>query len=122
MSELEIDFQTRIMPRDLAERIFARIPLKRCRHDGEPLPSIVEYYKHSEGWDLTEYGIDAKVWLFIRCPHCNYQYSLWKLGYGRSFVETESMKERIDCWITLSECAWKDRQDPERSREDDFRD
>lgn len=33
-------------------------------------------YKHHGGWDIR----DGIYWLWVRCPECNYNWSIWKLG------------------------------------------
>lgn len=50
-----------------------------CAHtlQGEP----VHYYEHSGGWTVA--GFDKAQWLYIVCPHCGYQWALWKLGVER---------------------------------------
>lgn len=41
--------------------------------ESEPL----ERYDHSGGYDVD--GFEEKQWLYVVCPKCDYQWSLWKL-------------------------------------------
>lgn len=52
---------------------------KTCgdRLDGYP----IQRYPHDAGWTVK--GLEEKQWLYIVCPRCGYQNSLWKLGIPR---------------------------------------
>lgn len=41
----------------------------------------IQYYAHQGGWLLK--GEGTPVWLYVRCPGCKYDWSLWKLGVPR---------------------------------------
>ena len=47
-------------------------------------------YDHSDGWEVKE--VDSFQWLWIKCPSCGYEMSLWKIGVSRdaNIVEDES--------------------------------
>lgn len=40
-------------------------------------------YPHPFGWDVPEF--EEKQWLFVQCPKCQHQWSLWKLGVAKDF-------------------------------------
>jgi len=54
---------------------------KKCKWCGTELPQKIEYYEHSGGWVVE--GFDSKLWLYVVCPKCKYQWALWKLGIKR---------------------------------------
>lgn len=39
------------------------------------------YVPHPYGWTIN--NSDVKAWLFVRCPKCGYDMSLWKIGVPR---------------------------------------
>ena len=49
-----------------------------CDLSKEP---IVYYAPHSDGWTIK--GESEKVWLYVKCPNCGYDMSIWKLGVLR---------------------------------------
>ncbi|MGH7164463.1 MAG: hypothetical protein ACREIS_02930 [Nitrospiraceae bacterium] len=51
----------------------------RCPDCGESFGGqILDYYPHSRGWKVT--GFVERLWLYLTCRRCGYQWSLWKLG------------------------------------------
>jgi len=42
---------------------------------------VIQFYPHDEGWWVGT--LDKKQWLYIECPQCHYDWSLWKLGIPR---------------------------------------
>lgn len=42
---------------------------------------IVYYLPHSAGWTIKTEG--EKVWLYVKCPKCGYDMSIWKMGVPR---------------------------------------
>lgn len=65
---------------DYAEQIKG----KTCRWCGEELPNEpedIEYYPHSGGWTVD--GFKEKLWLYVTCIKCKYQWALWKIGVPR---------------------------------------
>jgi hypothetical protein len=42
---------------------------------------IIYYVPHSDGWTVK--GETQKVWLYVKCPKCGYDCSIWKLGVPR---------------------------------------
>lgn len=40
---------------------------------------IVGYWDHPQGWIIR----NRLAWLFIHCPNCGYDWSIWKLGASR---------------------------------------
>jgi hypothetical protein len=53
-----------------------------CRWDNVPLPETVLYYPHPGGWPVR--GMQGLQWLFLRCPKCDYDWALSKLGVPRA--------------------------------------
>ena len=51
-----------------------------CGQDLSTLP-ISYYVPHSAGWTIKAESV--KAWLFVHCPHCNYEMALWKIGVAR---------------------------------------
>ena len=49
-----------------------------CELKDEP---IVYYVPHSDGWIVK--GETQKVWLYVKCPKCGYDMSIWKMGVSR---------------------------------------
>lgn len=47
-------------------------------------------YEHPDGWRVK--GYDKPLWLFIHCPKCGYDHSLWKLGVDREATNMEVQK------------------------------
>jgi len=57
----------------------------KCKWCGTPLWYCeIEHYDHDDGWEVE--GFSKKQWLYVTCPKCGYQWSLWKLGIPRSQV------------------------------------
>lgn len=76
-----------------AEEIYSQLETKNCKYCGTPLPHTpIHCYEHSNGWIVK--GFQEKQWLFIICPKCNYQWSLWKLGYSQEKSESISTEMR----------------------------
>lgn len=68
---------------DQSKKILAKTTSKKCKYCNAELGNEqVHYYPHSTGWKID--GIQYKVWLFVVCPGCGYQWALWKLGFFRS--------------------------------------
>ena len=71
------------LPEEIAKPFRDQITKDECRICGykglKDLP-IVGYPNHPGGWDIND---SSYWWLFIQCPGCNYQWSLWKLGVAR---------------------------------------
>jgi len=52
---------------------------KKCVGCGEPFAQpLIDHYNHDGGWIV--YGFSRRQWLSVRCSHCHYDTSLWKLG------------------------------------------
>ena len=49
--------------------------------DNEP----IEHYEHDGGYPVE--GYKTNRWLYVVCPKCNYQWSLWKLGISKNCTE-----------------------------------
>ncbi len=45
---------------------------------------IMAYGPHIGGWTVV--GYDQPLWLFIKCPKCKTDWSLWKIGVERERV------------------------------------
>lgn len=54
---------------------------QKCRWCGADLPANIQFYPHPNGWDVV--GYQHKLWLYVRCPRCGYDWALWKLGIRR---------------------------------------
>ena len=42
---------------------------------------IVYYTNHDAGWTVE--GEETKCWLYVKCPKCGYDMSIWKMGVPR---------------------------------------
>ena len=42
-------------------------------------------YTHPEGWNIR----NGKYWLWVHCPKCGHDWSLWKLGVPRDSIQKE---------------------------------
>ena len=51
-----------------------------CGYDLSKEP-IVYYLPHSGGWTVK--AETEKVWLYVKCPKCGYDMSVWKMGVPR---------------------------------------
>lgn len=73
----------RVMPFEAIRKYVEQIKDFRCRWCGADLEDEpVHGYDHSDGWSVE--GFQEKQWLFIVCPQCRYEWSIWKLGVGRA--------------------------------------
>lgn len=65
-----------------ARPFLARIVRTRCDcgfdMGGEPIRG----YPHSGGWRVE--GYKKRLWLYVTCPNCKYQWAIWKLGVPRN--------------------------------------
>jgi len=41
----------------------------------------IQKYDHDGGWNVL--GYKNRQWLYVTCPKCGYEWSLWKLGVPR---------------------------------------
>jgi len=55
---------------------------KTCKFCNTPLRNKIDHYAHSDGWKVMYYT--NRLWLSIKCPKCDYDWSLQKLGVPRS--------------------------------------
>jgi len=59
-----------------------QIRTDKCRWCAEGLIRLeIQSYDHANGWPTD--GFKKKQWLYIECPGCEYQWSLWKLGVAK---------------------------------------
>ena len=58
------------------EEVLRRLKPK-CRICDRTLPCDISFYPHPDGWTVE--GFDTKLWLFVTCPFCDYDWALWKL-------------------------------------------
>lgn len=42
---------------------------------------ILYYAPHEAGWTIK--AEDQKAWLYVKCPKCGYDMSIWKMGVPR---------------------------------------
>lgn len=54
----------------------------RHPHDVDLSSEIIWGYPHSDGWEIEK--TDKLQWLYISCPVCGHDWSLWKLGVSRT--------------------------------------
>jgi len=81
----------KVLPEDEAEKFRAEYEEGRthciCGEElkNEPIlyyvPPILYYVPHEDGWTIKNEW--QKVWLYIKCPQCGYDCSIWKLGVPR---------------------------------------
>lgn len=45
-----------------------------------PHPARITASEHGSGWPVARFP--KRQWLSVKCPHCNYESALWKLGIG----------------------------------------
>lgn len=74
-------FFPRELDPEIARLFYEKLTIKTCKHCHIPLPDKIMHYEHDGGWDVP--GFVEKQWLFITCPKCQNQWSLWKLGVPR---------------------------------------
>lgn len=58
-----------------------------CHCGYDLLTESILAYPHSEGWQIEE--SKELHWLFIHCPKCDYDMSLWKIGVPRNVTLQE---------------------------------
>lgn len=65
------------------EEYYKQIKIDTCKWcDYSPLSSeTIKCYEHEGGWIVD--GFTKRMWLFITCPKCDYEWALWKLGVPR---------------------------------------
>lgn len=65
-----------------AEPFLKQMKQTKCPHCETQLKWLVILaYPHEQGWTVK--GFDKKQWLFIKCPKCKTDRSLWKMGVPR---------------------------------------
>jgi len=56
----------------------------RCRWCFTPLPDEIQHYPHASGWEVEDSnGFVTRLWLYVTCSTCGYDWALWKLGIPR---------------------------------------
>jgi hypothetical protein len=78
------DPSERVLPESEAQKFRAQYNLTQtdclCGKNLS-LEDILYYVPHGDGWTIqceTE-----KVWLYVKCPKCGYDMSIWKMGVNR---------------------------------------
>jgi hypothetical protein len=74
---------------DFYQNLIKGATCKWCasRSAGRPAKEVslehltIEHYEHDGGWPVK--GYQQRRWLYVTCPKCDYQWSLWKLGVPR---------------------------------------
>ena len=69
---------------DHYQKLIAGATCRLCEKNGKLTPighCTLQHYDHDGGWPLK--GYSGLRWLYIECPNCNYQWSLWKFGIPR---------------------------------------
>jgi hypothetical protein len=88
---------------------FDELKITKCKHCNTPFSrnDPIIHYQHPSGWIVP--GFEKKQWLFIVCPKCEHQWSLWKLGVGKNLlpVQHKTEEERQKLWK-----LWKDKSHP----------
>jgi hypothetical protein len=52
---------------------------KTCRWCSASLTELpIQHYTHEGGHEVESF--EMPQWLYVTCPKCDYQWSLWKLG------------------------------------------
>jgi uncharacterized protein with PIN domain len=73
----------KILSKELAESFLLQLEKKNCPSCSNSLSEIVYHYEHSSGWIVPE--MEKRQWLYLECPKCFHQWSLWKLGVSKTF-------------------------------------
>lgn len=60
------------------EEYLKLITKEECQWCGKDLPQKIDYYEHPNGWLID--GVHKFQWLSIHCRHCDYDWSISKLG------------------------------------------
>ncbi len=50
----------------------------------------LEMYPHGDGWNVD--GKASPQWLYLHCPKCGYDKSLWKIGINRPDGELDEYR------------------------------
>jgi hypothetical protein len=89
------DMREKPLDPDVDKEFREKLVVHGCKDcGGDFLKQPIMSYPDDGGWDID----GQKYWLYITCPDCGYQWSLWKLGVGRCETETEVMKDRCQLW------------------------
>lgn len=75
-----------VLSEDQAKPFWEQMRVSRCKYCENDLTGLpIQYFNsinaYRAGWIVE--GLPHKVWLFIVCPNCKYQWALWKLGVSR---------------------------------------
>lgn len=63
---------------------YKKLATKQTCHCGTNIMNQpVQAYPHSDGWEVEETAPDLQ-WLYIPCPVCKNDVSIWKLGVSRT--------------------------------------
>lgn len=54
----------------------------RCGYEAFSELPILGYGDHNGGWNLKGYPRNP-YWLYVHCPACGYESSIWKIGVKR---------------------------------------
>lgn len=83
----KVELYNKIMSYPTLEQHRQQITMVNCRwcqHENiKDCP--IEMDEHDNGWQVQ--GMAKKMWLWITCPGCGYQWALWKLGVGQKWHE-----------------------------------
>jgi len=73
-----------LLDHDRTIAIYEQLKITHCKFCNHVLPQKIWHYDHPSGWNVT--GMPRLQWLYIQCenPKCNFQWSLWKLGYDKT--------------------------------------
>jgi len=76
------DDNDKLLPETEAQRFRAQYTRTSCDcgHDLSKEP-ISYYVPHPDGWTIPQET--ERVWLFVHCPKCGFDMSIWKLGVPR---------------------------------------
>ncbi len=84
---------------------FDELKITKCKHCNTPFSRYdpIIHYQHPSGWIVP--GYEKKQWLYIECPGCQYQWSLWKLGVGKSLLPIQHKNKEL-------QTVWTDKSHP----------
>lgn len=78
------------LPQQLVRKKFLSQMTKATCHacGANIIGEAVHHYEHDGGWKVP--GFEKRQWLYVVCPKCQNQISLWKLGVARDPEENQT--------------------------------
>lgn len=82
MKSDKIEVYERVLPECEAAVFRSQYTRTTCLCGCDLSEEPIRYYvPHPNGWTVG--GELLKVWLYVKCPKCKYDMSIWKLGVKR---------------------------------------